>query len=69
MAGREMAVTEVYPLRLTRKDFDRAPEQERLVYLVLGQVANDINLLRKQLIFATGKEASLNNMPLLRRRC
>lgn len=64
-----MAVTEVYPLRLTRKDFDRAPEQERLVYLMLGQVANDINLLRKQLIFATGKEASLNNMPLLRRRC
>jgi hypothetical protein len=48
-----MAVTEVYPLRLTRKDFDRVPEQERLVYLLLGQVANDINLLQKQLVFAT----------------
>lgn len=44
---------EVYPLRFTRKDFDRIPEQERLVHLMLGQLANDINLLQKHLIFAT----------------
>lgn len=43
---------EVYPLRFTRRDFDRAPEQDRLVHLMLGQLANDINLLQKQLIFA-----------------
>jgi hypothetical protein len=43
---------EVYPLRFTRKDFDRVPERERLVHLMLGQLANDINLLQKQLIFA-----------------
>ena len=43
---------EVYPLRFTRADFDRVPDQERLVHLMLGQLANDINLLQKQLIFA-----------------
>ena len=43
---------DVYPLRFTRADFDQAPEQERLVHLMLGQLANDINLLQKQLIFA-----------------
>jgi len=45
-------VPEVYPLRFTRADFDRVPDQERLVHLMLGQLANDINLLQKQLIFA-----------------
>jgi hypothetical protein len=49
----KIPVPEVYPLRFTRKDFDRVPEQDRLVHLMLGQLANDINLLRKQLIFAT----------------
>jgi hypothetical protein len=48
----KIAVPEVYPLRFTRADFDQVPEQERLVHLMLGQLANDINLLQKQLIFA-----------------
>lgn len=43
---------EVYPLRFTRAHFDRVPEQEALVYLMLGQLANDINILQKLLIFA-----------------
>ena len=43
---------EVYPLRFTRADFDQVPEQERLVHLMLGHIANDVNLLQKQLIFA-----------------
>jgi hypothetical protein len=45
-------VPEIYPLRFTRRDFDGIPEQERLVHLMLGQLANDINLLQKQLVFS-----------------
>jgi hypothetical protein len=45
-------VPEVYALRFTRSEFDKAPEQHRLVHLMLGRLANDINLLQKQLVFA-----------------
>jgi hypothetical protein len=50
--AKENIVPEVYALRFTRAEFDKLPEQQRLVHLMLGQLANDINLLQKQLIFA-----------------
>ncbi|WP_332771432.1 hypothetical protein [Phenylobacterium sp.] len=42
----------IIPLSVTKVDLDRAPEDHRVLFLLAGQFANDINLLRKQLIFA-----------------
>lgn len=48
-------MTEVFKFAYPREIFDRAPEQHRLGYLLLGQLWNDSILLTRQLITARTK--------------
>jgi hypothetical protein len=45
-------MAEIICLPLTKTDLDKIPEDERFVYLVAGQLANDVNILSKLLIGA-----------------
>lgn len=46
----------VYPLRYTKAELQAAPEDERLLFLLACQVANDIGMLTKQTLFARNYE-------------
>jgi hypothetical protein len=43
---------EVVPLRFARSALDRAPEDERMLFLLAGHFSNDVYILQKQLIFS-----------------
>lgn len=42
----------IVPMRFTKGDLDRAPEDERVLFLLAGHFSNDIYILQKQLIFS-----------------
>jgi hypothetical protein len=43
---------EVYPLTITQAEFKTAPERERLFYLKLGVIANEVSALNKLSLFS-----------------
>jgi hypothetical protein len=43
---------EIYQIKFSKAHLDTAPEDERIFHLMAGQLANDLNLLTKQLVFA-----------------
>jgi hypothetical protein len=43
---------EVYPLTLTQDEFKTAPERERIFYLKLGIIANEVSALNKLSLFS-----------------
>jgi len=45
-------MTDIYPIRFSKAQLDSAPEKERLFYLMICQLANDLNCLSKLIIIA-----------------
>ena len=55
---------ELHPVQFTKALLDGVPEDERTLYLMAGQLANDLNILAKLLIYAmnpVGGDAVLNH--------
>jgi hypothetical protein len=48
----QRAVIEIYEIPFSKAQLDTAPEDERIFYLMAGQLANDLNFLTKLLMFA-----------------
>jgi hypothetical protein len=49
---RQRAVIEIYEIPFSKAQLDATPEDERIFYLMAGQLANDLNFLTKLLMFA-----------------
>jgi hypothetical protein len=49
---RPRAVIEIYQITFSKAQLDATPEDERIFYLMAGQLANDLNFLTKLLMFA-----------------
>jgi hypothetical protein len=45
-------MSQVFRISLTKADLDKIPHDERVFYLMVGQLSNDINILTKILWFA-----------------
>jgi hypothetical protein len=67
-------MSQVFRISLTKADLDKIPHDERVFYLMAGQLSNDINILTKLLWFAFNqhmkteevvKEASLSQTLLV----
>lgn len=51
-----LAMISVYPITLTLDEFAHAPEDERVFYLKLGAITNEINVLSKWSLFCINNE-------------
>jgi hypothetical protein len=45
-------VIEIYPITFSKAQLDAVPEDERIFYLMAGQLANDLNWLTKLMMFS-----------------
>lgn len=47
-----MPVVKVHPITIPKDKLDRAAEEERLTYLMAGNLANDLQILQKLLVIS-----------------
>jgi hypothetical protein len=55
-------MSQVFHIPLTKAHLDQIPHDERVFYLVAGQLSNDINILTKLLWFAFNQYRATNGV-------
>lgn len=53
-----MSEIELFTLQYSKADLEAAPEEERVFYLMITQLSNDLQILWKQVILALGNPAT-----------
>lgn len=61
-------MVEIHPLRITKGQLDAAPDDERLTYLMAGNLANDVHILQKLLIASSHTARAMGHLRSPRQR-